>query len=394
MKSTRTTGRDAGPDGVRRTNLARVLRLIHESGPRSRANITGETGLNRSTVADLVTTLAAHGLLVEHDPETTRRVGRPSPIVAPSPDVVAIGVNPEVDAIELGAVTLGGGVRVRTRLGADRPTSEDVVGAVGETLRAWATDELASCRIIGIGIAVPGLVRTEDGLIRLAPHLGWHDTDLAGPVVATTGLPVTVANDASLGTRAEVLFGAARGHADVISLNGGASGIGGGVVLDGRLIGGSGGYAGEWGHTFAGGIVAADRRSDSGVLEDEVNRARLLAALGLHAADDATLARALRAGSSAASGNIIEEVLRQRRVLAASLASAANVLNPSAIVLGGFLAILRDQDASAFDANVRSAALAAAAEDLVITSAALGDDRLLIGAADAALAPLLADPLA
>ncbi|HWU30754.1 MAG TPA: helix-turn-helix domain-containing protein, partial [Microbacterium sp.] len=100
-------------EGVRRTNLGEVLRLVHHHGARSRATITADTGLNRSTVADLVSELATRGLVVEQEPDATRRVGRPSPIVAPSPDVVAIAVNPEVDAIELGAISLGGVVRER-----------------------------------------------------------------------------------------------------------------------------------------------------------------------------------------------------------------------------------------------------------------------------------------
>ena len=70
-----------------------------------------------------------------------------------------------------------------------------------------------------------------------------------------------------------------------------------------------------------------------------------------------------------------------------------NALNPSMIVLGGFLGILRDRDPEGFDADVRERSLAVAAEGLEIASAALGLDRLLIGAAEAAFAALLADPL-
>ena len=83
------------------------------------------------------------------------------------------------------------------------------------------------------------------------------------------------------------------------------------------------------------------------------------------------------------------EVDRQRRILSASLANAVNVLNPSVIVLGGFLAMLRDSDPAGLLAAVRAQALAAPGENLD----ALGPDRLLIGAAEAAFAPLLADPL-
>jgi predicted NBD/HSP70 family sugar kinase len=155
------------------------------------------------------------------------------------------------------------------------------------------------------------------------------------------------------------------------------------------LIGGAGGYAGEWGQTAASLTDAADRRAHGGVLEDEVNRARLVSATTLTSPDEATLAEALTTTTPA----VTEEVARQRRILAATLSNAVNVLNPSMIVLGGFLGGLRDVDRKAFDDEVRARSLSASAEDLQLASAALGADRLLIGAADAAMERLLSDPL-
>jgi len=377
-------------EGVRRTNLAEVLRLVHHSGPRSRAVITAETGLNRSTVSDLVGRLVEAGLVEEHEPDPTRRVGRPSPVVVPSPGVVAVGVNPEIDAVEIGAVSLGGSVHERIRIPVDRPDVADVVEIVARAVEHWREGVLHGRRIEGIGVAVPGLVRASDGLVRLAPHLEWRDADIAGPLAAALALDVVVGNDASLGARAERLFGAAREHEDVVYLNGGASGIGGGLILHGSLIGGVGGYAGEWGQTAASVADAADRRADPGVLEDEVNRARLIQVSGLVAPDDAELRAALAAADD---GPAVAEIARQRRILAATLGNATNVLNPSMIVLGGFLGILRDLDAQGFDEDVRGRALAASAEGLELSTAALGADRLLIGAADAAFERLLSDPL-
>ena len=375
-------------EGVRRTNLAEVLRLVHHGGPRSRSVITAETGLNRSTVSDLVAQLVEVGLVREQEPDPTRRVGRPSPIVVPSEDVVAIGINPEIDAIEVGAVSLGGTVRVRERIAAEHPDIAQVVDVVARIVADWKSGVLQGSRLVGAGVAVPGLVRTSDAVVRLAPHLGWHDADIAGPLAEALGLPVVVGNDASFGARAERLFGAASTHEDVVYLNGGASGIGGGLVLHGQLIGGEDGYAGEWGQTTAAVPTAADRRADGGVLEDEVNRARLVLAAGLTAPDDAELEQALTTSEEAAA-----EAERQRRILAATLSNAVNVLNPSMIVLGGFLGSLRDVDRDAFDAEVRARALAASAEHLTLASAALGADRLLIGAADAAMQGLLSNPL-
>ncbi|GAA1532263.1 putative NBD/HSP70 family sugar kinase [Microbacterium ginsengiterrae] len=378
-------------EAVRRTNLGEVLRLVHHEGTRSRSLITAETGLNRSTVADLVTALVERGLVVEQEPDPTKRVGRPSPSVSANADVIAIGANPEVDAIEIGAVSLGGGLRARARIERDGvPSVADAVATIADTVAQWREDELAGCRLIGVGVAVPGLVRAADGLVRLAPHLNWRDEDIASPLADALDMPVAVDNDASLGARAEHLFGAARDHADIVYLNGGASGIGGGLILDGSLIRGAGGYAGEWGQTRPGIPNDAYRRTHDGVLEDEVSRARLLAAAKLTGGDDAALAAALAAEPGPTAE---EEVARQRHVLAATISNAVNALNPSMIVLGGFLGILRDRDPESFDADVRARSLAVAADEVQIASAALGRDRLLIGAAEASFAALLADPL-
>ncbi len=383
--------RASSVERVRAANLGEVLRLVHQLGPRSRAVITAETGLNRSTVADLVAELVSSGLVVEQDPDPTRRVGRPSPIVAAGDTVMAIAVNPEVDAIEVGAVALSGRVRERTRVECAQPPSvADVVGVVAHVVEGWQAGPLAAGRFVGIGVAVPGLVRVEDGLVRLAPHLGWHEADIRSPLAQRLGLSAAIDNDASLGARAERLFGAAREHRNVVYLNGGASGIGGGLILDGTLIAGAGGYAGEWGQTRPSIPVDADRRTRAGTLEDEVNRARLLHVTGLGAVDDPVLAAAL---SDAGSADVVDEIARQRRILAATLANAVNVLNPSMIVLGGFLGMLSDSNPDGFTADVRANALAAPGEQVEIRPAALGADRLLIGAAEAAFAPLLTDPV-
>lgn len=382
--------RASSVERVRAANLGEVLRLVHQLGARSRAVITAETRLNRSTVADLVAELASRGLVVEQEPDPTRRVGRPSPIVAAGDDVIAVAVNPEVDAIEVGAVALSGRVRERARIDCGAaPSIEEVVRVVEEVVAGWRAGPLSESRFVGIGVAVPGLVRVEDGLVRLAPHLDWHDADLRSPLCERLGLPAAIDNDASLGARAERLFGAAREHGNVVYLNGGASGIGGGLILQGMLISGAGGYAGEWGQTRPSIPAEADRRTQGGVLEDEVNRARLLQVTGLGSVDDPALAAAL---ADVDRPQVAEEIVRQRRILAATLANAVNVLNPSMIVLGGFLGMLSESDPDGFTADVRANSLAAPGEQVEIRPAALGADRLLIGAAEAAFAPLLNDP--
>jgi predicted NBD/HSP70 family sugar kinase len=378
-------------DGVHRRNLSKVLRLVHLEGSMSRARLTALTALNRSTVATLVAELADLGLVLEQPPDPTNRVGRPSPVVAADPRVQAIAVNPEVDAITIATVGLDGRIPVRERIAVDHlPSPEETAELVAATRNRWAADELRKARLVGVGLAVPGLVRISDGLVRWAPHLEWSDAPLRALVEEATGLPTAVGNDASLGAHAEHLFGAGRGVDDLVYLNGGASGIGGGLVVHGMLVGGTGGYAGEFGQNRPGIASAGDRRAEGGVLEDEVSRSRLLGVVGLANVDEPTLARALAASVAPEVG---EELGRQRRILSTALANAINVLNPSLVVLGGFLATVAESDPVDLEEGVAAQTVAAAFEEVAIRVAALGEDRLMIGAAEAALASLLDDPL-
>lgn len=383
--------RAGAADGVRQRNLSTVLRLIHREGPQSRSQLTATTGLNRSTVAALAGELVELGLAQERAPAGTNRVGRPSPVVSAAPGVTAIAVNPEVDAVTIAAVGFGGRVVVRERVEHESlVTPEQTAELTRSVISRWQERELDGARIVGVGLAVPGLVRASDGLVRLAPHLEWRDAPVRDLVAETTGLPTAVGNDATLGAGAEHLFGAGRGVDDLVYLNGGASGIGGGLVVAGRAVAGASGYAGEFGQNRPGIMEAADRRADDGVLEDEVSRARLLDVVGLHSADEPTLAAAI---ASSADPAVAAEVERQRRILATALSNAVNVLNPSVAILGGFLATLAERDMEGLLSAVVEQVIPGAADELELRVAALGEDRLMIGAAEAAFARLLAAPL-
>ncbi len=376
-------------DTVRRYNLSRILGLVHRDGAVSRSKLTRETGLNRSTVAALVGELASLRLVVEVEPGGTRSVGRPSPVVQPHPECVAFAVNPEQDAITVGVVRMHGEVVSQVRHDLDAPLD------VAETVRVTAglIADLraalpASVVIVGVGVAVPGLVRS-DGLVRLAPHLGWVDEPVASLLAEATGFPTVAANDASLGALAEQIFGVGRDVRDLIYLNGGASGIGGGVIANGMPLGGVGGYAGEFGHNLVTAPDGPDQPSTGGALEDEVNRGRLLDLLGLKSADPAQLERALLESELPA---VTTEVRRQLAILSVALRNAINVLNPELVVLGGFLGSIYAVDPDLLDRLVEGQTLAASFGEVRIVRATLGADLLLIGAAELVFESLIADP--
>lgn len=379
-----------GNSDVRRHNLSLVLGLVHRARGLQRSALTQRTGLNRSTIAALVGELVERELLVEAEPDASNQVGRPSPLALPGPRAIAIAVNPEIDSITVGVVGLGANVMRRTRRPLESsPSVTDAVRVTADIIRDLRGEFGAGHTIVGIGAAIPGLVRARDGVVRLAPHLHWVDEPFAAQLEAATGLPVFAANDANLGTRAEGLFGAGRGVSDLVYLNGGASGIGGGIVSGGRALTGVEGYAGEFGHTIVASNGIQCHCGATGCLETEVRRDRLLALTGLADMDSDELEAALVNANSA---EVRTEALRQLDYLGVALRNAINILNPSTIVLGGFLGSLYAVAPEHLDTLVATQPLHAASELVSIQRSELGANRLMIGAAELAFEPVLADP--
>ena len=198
---------------------------------------------------------------------------------------------------------------------------------------------------------MPGLVRAADGLVRNAPHLHWTDAPIRDLVERATGLPTVVGNDASLGAIAEHLYGAARGIDDVVYLNGGASGIGGGLIVHGMPVAGAGGYAGEFGQNRPG--IASDRRPPRARRRARGRGEPGAAAARSSASRPRTNPRSpRRSPASDDSRRSTAELARQRGILATALANAVNVLNPSVVVLGGFLATIAEHDLGGLTAAV------------------------------------------
>ena len=383
-------GTPSGMESIRTQNLSRILTLLHRRGPLSRADLTRLCGFNRSTVGALVGELSELGLAYETDPPALKRVGRPSPLVHVNDRIAAIAVHPDVDAVTVGVVGLGGKVHRRIRHNAgSRPSVANTVN-ISRTLVGDMQTELAGMtRVIGVGAAVPGLVNSTDGSVLLAPHLQWSNEPLAAALSEGLGLPARAANDANLGSLAESLFGAAVGASDVVYLNGSASGIGGGAMVGGVPLRGAAGFAGELGHTVVTPGGAPCHCGRRGCLETEVSIGRLLAILGLDHADQDQLEEAMTRDSSPA---LIAETRRQLDLLAEALANFVNIFNPGTIVLGGFLGVLHSFVPDRLEAAVAETAIGGLGSKVSIRRAALGTDLLLVGAAELVFARLLADP--
>lgn len=379
-----------GPtEQLRRTNLSNVLNLVHRASALPRTELTRLTGLNRSTVGDLVSELERAGLIYEELPTGPGSPGRPSPVVHANENVVTVAVNPEVDSINVGLVGLGG--KLVTRIRIERPSGSTIEEVV--TLSAAAIAGLLSgrnsLRVVGVGIAVPGQVRLADGEVRDATHLGWVEEPLSTMMAAATGLRTWAANAAQLGMRAESVFGAGKGVDDLVYFIGGPSGIGGGAVSGGQLLVGAAGYAGELGHTFVKSSGTRCSCGATGCLEAEVTQAKLLKAVGLAPSDVEQLERKLVESSDPRVRKLVAE---QIELLAVAVRTAVNVFNPTLVVLGGFLGDLfaaADVPASA----LYGGAIKSARENVHVKRAALGSDQLMIGVGELVFSELIADPL-
>ena len=377
-------------DQTRRHNLSTILTTLHHGGAQTRADLTRRLGLNRSTIAALVAELVELDLAFETASTEHGSVGRPSPNVHPNDRVAALAVNPDTDAIIIGLVGLGGVVHKRIRYETGGiPTVRETVNIVKAVVDGMRGELESSYRIAGVGIAVPGLVHTDSGVVTLAPHLGWHDEPLAELVSDALGYPAAVANDANVGIVAESIYGAGQGVDDLVYVNGSPSGIGGGVLVNGVPLRGSHGYGAELGHTTVSGEGLPCHCGRVGCLETEVSLRRLLTVLGRDSIDADELDQVLQANTDPA---VDAEINRQLDFLSEALANFVSVLNPQRILLGGFLGSIIAAHPERLAESVRAASFSQLAGELTLERAKLRSRLLIVGAAELAFQELLADP--
>jgi predicted NBD/HSP70 family sugar kinase len=339
-RRTPSRGRAARQESLRHHNLALTLRQVLDAPiPVSRADIAAATGLTRATVSALVDRLLAAGFVAELEPVAAQRAGRPAVPLAPARGTVgAVGMEVNVDYLGVRAIDLGGRVLTeRIELGDFRGSSPV---AVLDRLAALADPVLAQLSadgvvIVGTAVALPGLVDSVTGPLRLAPNLGWRDVDVvailaADPVLG--GLPPRLANEANLAARAEAR--ARRGSPASFLYVSGEVGVGGAIVLDGAIFAGRHGWSGEIGHTLLGTAGSAD---EGGTLESYAGQDAIVAAAGLPLS--ATVAD-LNAAADRGESRVLAALGVAGSALGVALANAVNVVDIDHVVLGGIYAEL------------------------------------------------------
>ncbi len=370
-------------DQTRRRNLSALVTLIHRDGAQPRSALTRETGLNRATIAALVGELVDAGVVTEQAATASGHVGRPSATVAPG-EYTVLAVNPETTGVRVAIVGFGTQIRKQWYIPQEMPPTPDgLVEVVAHLVR-----DLQPQHMLGIGVAVPGVIETSSGTVRNAPHLGWRGEPVGERISQVTGYPAYVINDAMAGAVGEWTFGYGRDTRDLVYLNG-VSGIGGGVISHGKPHFGSTGAAGEYGHMVirSGGRLCHCGRH--GCFETEVSLSRLSEVLGRQATLEG-LDEDLRAMRDP---DALAEVSRQIDALIVAVANVCTIHDPELVVLGGYLGALYSLDPERIRGAAHAAILTPETRPIRFTRATDVATSVLLGAAELAYRPFLADPV-
>lgn len=313
---------------------------------------------------------------------------------------------PDTNHTLVGAVDLGGtkilslvldvGGRVA---GEDlRPTEaasgpDAVLSRIGDSLRAALAAAGPGFELVAVGVAAPGPIDADRGVVVAAPNLpGWRDVPVADRLSGLLGCPAVLENDANAAAWGEFVHGAGRGTRHLVYLTV-STGIGGGLILDGRLYRGANGAAGELGHiplvqggpacgcggtgcleALASGPAIARRarelagQGDAPLLTELARGGEITAAL-VHEAADRGDRGALRAIAEAA------------RHLGSGLVAFVNIFNPDVLVIGGGASKIGPLLLDPALNELRARAMHPAGDHVRVVPAELGDRAGAIGAA-------------
>ncbi|MCX4722307.1 ROK family protein [Streptomyces sp. NPDC090052] len=406
--------RDLGGDGpiraadrasLRRANLGLVLRLLRDAGPRPRTQISAETGLPKATITNLVAELMERGLVREGEPAREGAVGRPSRTVEmDGRSICGIGLEISADYLFLIALNLRGDVAAEHRVtldaraeGPDRvlDRAAEAIDVVCRKLRS------SGSRAVAVTIAAPGVIQHDSGVVSYAPNIGWRNVDVVGSLRQRLGPkspPVHLENDAKLGAIAEYLIASASDIHDLIYVTG-ETGVGGGIISGGRLLRGSAGFAGEIGHmrlSSDGKVCVCGRR---GCWETMVGLHALLdqAAAPDDPVRDATVdleqrLAELRRRSDAGDAATVTALEEIADGLGLGLAVLADILNPRAIVLGGYFAFFGDYLVDRVQSELAERVMAPDAGGCAVMVSTLGFSAAAHGGAHLSLDLVYQDP--
>ncbi|HEX8474501.1 MAG TPA: ROK family transcriptional regulator [Pyrinomonadaceae bacterium] len=370
----------ARSDTIRNINRQIVLNYVRERSPISRAEISHETELQRSTVSLIVDELKDLGFIDEIEGESTG--GRPPILLrlrtaAP----IALGVDIGTKQTVLATSDLAGRVldqeKFKTYQNAEK-TLEKILDCAGKMIKREKGIE-------AIGVSLPGLVEPETGNVIFVPHFRWRNWNIAERLKSATGLPVNIDNDANAAALAELWFGRPeiREVRDFVMVLV-EEGLGTGIVFDGQVYRGEVGAAGEFGHMTIGAdapvaCAAGGRECWEAFASERAALARYRKLSGR--ADDsaisfAQLMDAALSGEKTAQAALIETA----RYLGVGISNIIKGLSPEAVILGGEIARAWPLIAEELKRAVEEYSICRGLRSARIIPSTLGETPTLMGA--------------
>jgi predicted NBD/HSP70 family sugar kinase len=249
----------ASSETARRINRDIVLELIRANQPISRADLSRQSGLQRSTVSQIVEQLIREKWVCEGGVASPPRGRRPT-LLELNDDLVAIAVDIHPRQATVATVDLKGRLLSRSlvALSSDPSASTRLLIDCMQRMRL----SLPRKSIEGIGMSLPGRIDPVTQHLIFAPNLHWPDFDLKSVIEETMGLPVKMENAATASLLAELTFRRIDGIRDIVMVAV-SEGVGTGIFANGSLISGHRGMAGEFGHVAldpAGPLCSCGRR--------------------------------------------------------------------------------------------------------------------------------------
>lgn len=393
---------------IRKFNTAVILDYLRRFSPLSRAELAARAGLNRSTVSIIINNLIEEGFIQETDLQSSK-VGRPGMLLTLNPKGgFAVGVEIGVDFISVILTDFIANVLWRERVSSDPGDDQIHILDYATELTQKAIDIglERGLRPLGIGIGVPGLVDLRQGKLVFAPNLRWSNVPLRLMWSQRFELPIFIENEANAAALGEYYFGVARGKDNFIFLSAGI-GLGGGVMIDGKLFRGSSGYAGEIGHMTIdpeGELCGCGKR---GCWETKVGPRAVLRRVR-KILDDGTPSLIKNFSGDNLDGitfnNVVDaaksndavamEALKDvGKYLGIGVVNLINIFNPELIVLGGALSLAHEYLLPVIENIVCESSLKPPCEHVKFAASGHETDACVMGAVALVLDDILREPI-
>lgn len=380
---------------VREINLSIILNALRDHSPISRASLAQATGLNKTTVSSLVQQLIDAHFVSEMGIHKTEDTGRPGMLLELNPKAgCMIGAEIGVDFISVVATNFAVETLWRSDIHTGvRGDQEAIIERTLQLIREAVSHTRDECReVLGLGLGVPGLVDIATGMLLFAPNLRWSNVPLRKILESNFDFPVYVDNEANMATLGESYFGVARGAKSVLYVSAGV-GLGGGIVLDGRVLSGAGGFAGEVGHMtlLPDGLLC--NCGNRGCWETVASQGAVFRRIKEAASNGAdtvlldntkgdldalTIQMVVQAADSG--DTVALEALRETALyLGIGLANLINALNPETVVFGGILSLASKYLLPVMTTVIAERALRWSARPTEVVIAAHGSDACVMG---------------